>query len=114
MAEYEGLMAVSDTERGRVSNSTASVIYETILQSEREKHRSPKTWGLNYIPCPNCQSGLHASNCTTIAAAQTCFQKGAEAKTKCAMSLNRNEQLCMHTCKQKMDSNISGASVLSQ
>lgn len=101
MAEYEGLMVVSETERGRVSNSTASVIYETILQSEREKHRSPKAWGLNYIPCPNCQSVLHASNCTTIAAAQICFQKGAEAKTKCAMSLiEMNNYVCTHVNKR--------------
>lgn len=38
MAGHEGLMAVSETERGRVSNSAVSVIYETILQSERGKN----------------------------------------------------------------------------
>lgn len=52
MAEYEGLMAVSDTERGRVSNSTASVIYETILQSERGKTSEPEGLGLELHPMP--------------------------------------------------------------
>lgn len=39
-------MAVSETERGRVSNSAVSVIYETILQSERGKTQEPEGLGL--------------------------------------------------------------------
>lgn len=80
-SEDEGLMAASETERGRVSNSAVSVIYETILQSQREKHWSPKAWGLDYISHPYCQIVLKASNCIPTAAAQMCFQRGAGAKS---------------------------------
>lgn len=52
MAEHEGLMAVSETERGQVSNSAVSVIYETILQSEKEKHRRTKGLGLGLHLAP--------------------------------------------------------------
>lgn len=52
MAEHEGLMAVSETERGQVSNSAVSVIYETVLLSEKEKHWSPKGRRLGFHLTP--------------------------------------------------------------
>lgn len=52
MAEEEGLMAVSETGRGRDSNSAVSVIYETILQSERGKTREPEGLGLGLHLAP--------------------------------------------------------------
>lgn len=41
------LMVVLKREKGWVSNSAVNVIYDTILQSKREKHRSLRAWGLN-------------------------------------------------------------------
>lgn len=42
MAAHEGLMAASETERGQVSSSSVSVIYDTVPQRGGEKYCSPK------------------------------------------------------------------------
>ena len=78
-------MAVSETERGRVSNSAVSVIYETILQSERGKNTGAWRTGAWITYCfltAKWCSTLHHYCCST-----NMFPK----RSKCTMAINMNE-----------------------
>lgn len=79
MAEYEGLMAASETKRGQVSNSSVSVIYED----------RPAEWEGKNIAAWRPEAWITS---------RIIAQIGAGAKSKCAMTLNI--KWTMYVCTQ--------------